>query len=117
MIIQPIINQPIIFIDSNKNSSFTQSTNGLTQFTSSTVSTSGIDSFPFILLIILIITGVFAFGYFRIKNKTLRKPAKGIQEITTTPLSKETLKIQLCPICGSKTYEFDVFCQNCGNKL
>ena len=124
LVLQPIINQPTIFIDSNKNPSFTQSTNrltqstnSLTQFTSSTVSTSGLDSFPFILLIILTIGGVSAFVYFRIKNKTLGKPVKGIQEINPTSLSKETPKIQFCSFCGSKVYEFDVFCQNCGNKL
>lgn len=96
-------NQPTPFVN-------TDSTTGI-------VSSSNDGIFLALVGVLVIIAGLFIIGFVVQKRSTLQKPAKKLQDTETTTGVKIDLKLKLCPSCGSKVSETDVFCQSCGTRI
>ena len=101
-------NIPISFIDKSKNLSY------------SVTSSFGFSAGNNFLLIIalgmlLLLLGVFLFGYITQKRKQSQNIFNKTKELET--ITQPLFDLNICKDCGNKIIDTDVFCQYCGNKL
>lgn len=112
MMFEDIQTKPKLLIDPNNQGLTIKSTLGTTTITSNSL------DFNLIIAVVIVIVIIFGgiFYFLNRKDKGIPKEKIVNQTNENTGHSLQDV-IKLCPMCGSKIYKSDVFCQNCGEKI
>ena len=111
IVLHSINEQPSIFIDSNKTS---------LSFSSNILSLPGANTdFSYILIalgiVVIIVVFISVLRKRHIANEVNVKKLNTSDYVNNS--KAEVFPLKACNVCGTKSHEGDIFCQNCGNRI